>query len=143
MNHSFLYYNYYLHVHSCMLIIIYSCMLIIIYSCMLIMYPYNNAHVHGYPCTYAQIPVYPCTPICSLIHTYFVHLCTLEAPCTFHVHAYPYTLIYTHTCNSCNIDTSDLPDMYAQSLRAAGPRAEGIQGLGHTYQANHECLCYN
>ena len=28
--------------------------------------------------------------------------------------------------NSCNIGTSDLPDMYAQSPRAAGPRAEGI-----------------
>ena len=30
------------------------------------------------------------------------------------------------TCNSCNIGMSDLPDMYAQSLGAAGPRAEGI-----------------
>ena len=29
-------------------------------------------------------------------------------------------------CNSCNIGTSDLPDMYAQSPRAAGLRAEGI-----------------
>ena len=29
-------------------------------------------------------------------------------------------------CNSCNIGTSDLPDMYAQSPRAAGPRAKGI-----------------
>jgi len=28
--------------------------------------------------------------------------------------------------NSCNMGTRDLPDMYAQSLRAAGPRAEGI-----------------
>ena len=35
-----------------------------------------------------------------------------------------------HVCmyvfDSCNMGTSDLPDMYAQSLRAAGPRAEGI-----------------
>ena len=30
------------------------------------------------------------------------------------------------TCNSCNIGTSDLRDMYAQSPRAAGPRAEVI-----------------
>ena len=30
------------------------------------------------------------------------------------------------TSNSCNIGTSDLPDMYAQSSRAAGLRAEGI-----------------
>ena len=28
-----------------------------------------------------------------------------------------------YACNSCNIGTSDLPDMYAQSLRAAGPKA--------------------
>ena len=28
-------------------------------------------------------------------------------------------------CNSCNMGMRDLPDMYAQSLRAAGPRAEG------------------
>ena len=33
-------------------------------------------------------------------------------------------------CDSCNMGTSDLPDMYAQSPRAAGPRAEGI----HTRQ---------
>ena len=31
-----------------------------------------------------------------------------------------------YVCNSCNIGMSDLPDMYAQSPRAAGPRAEGI-----------------
>ena len=37
---------------------------------------------------------------------------------------------------SCNIGTSDLPDMYAQSR---GLRAR----FGHTYQANHSCLCYN
>ena len=29
-------------------------------------------------------------------------------------------------CNSRNMGISDLPDMYAQSLRAAGLRAEGI-----------------
>ena len=28
--------------------------------------------------------------------------------------------------DSCNMGTRDLPDMYAQSPRAAGPRAEGI-----------------
>ena len=28
--------------------------------------------------------------------------------------------------DSCNMGTSGLPDMYAQSPRAAGPRAEGI-----------------
>ena len=30
------------------------------------------------------------------------------------------------TCISCNMGMRDLPDMYARSLRAAGPRAEGI-----------------
>ena len=29
-------------------------------------------------------------------------------------------------CNSCNMGVRDLPDMYAQSPRAAGPRTEGI-----------------
>ena len=29
-------------------------------------------------------------------------------------------------CNSCNMGMSALPDMYSQSPRAAGPRAEGI-----------------
>ena len=38
--------------------------------------------------------------------------------------------------NSCNIGTSDLPDMYAQTQRTAGPRAEGMQ-------ANHELLICN
>ena len=37
---------------------------------------------------------------------------------------------HTYVCkcifDSCNIGTSDLPDIYAQSSRAAGPRAEGI-----------------
>ena len=32
----------------------------------------------------------------------------------------------SYVYNSCNISTNDLPDMYAQSLRAAGPRAESI-----------------
>ena len=34
--------------------------------------------------------------------------------------------------------TRDLPDMYALSPRACGPRASG-----HTYQANPSCPCYN
>ena len=29
-------------------------------------------------------------------------------------------------CNNCNIGTSDMPDKYAQGLRAIGQRAEGI-----------------
>ena len=29
-------------------------------------------------------------------------------------------------CNSCNMGKRDLPDMYARSPRATGPRAEGI-----------------
>ena len=46
-------------------------------------------------------------------------------------------------CNSCNMAMGDLPDMYAQGPRAAGPRGEGMHtmwpsGFGHTYQANHE-----
>ena len=39
---------------------------------------------------------------------------------------------------SCNMGTRDLPDMYALSPRACGPRASG-----HTYQANPLCPCYN
>ena len=38
--------------------------------------------------------------------------------------------------NSCNIGTINLPDMYAQSLRAAGLRAEGI----HIRQIMHAML---
>ena len=35
---------------------------------------------------------------------------------------------------TCNMGSQDLPDMYAFSLRACGPRA---------YQANPSCPCYN
>ena len=38
----------------------------------------------------------------------------------------PAALGLLEICNSCNMGTRDLPDMYAQSPRAAGPRAEGI-----------------
>ena len=31
-----------------------------------------------------------------------------------------------NVCNSYNMGTSALPDVYARSSRAAGPRAEGI-----------------
>ena len=46
------------------------------------------------------------------------------------------------TGNGCNMGTSDLPDMYAQSPRAC---ARPVPGFGHTgtYQANHSCPCYN
>ena len=37
-----------------------------------------------------------------------------------------YIHMYKHTCNSCNIGKSDLPDMYAQSPKAAGPRSDGM-----------------
>ena len=40
---------------------------------------------------------------------------------------YTSTYLYcAHTFDSCNMGTSDLPDMYAQSPRAAGLRAESI-----------------
>jgi len=39
--------------------------------------------------------------------------------------------------NTCNMGTSDLPDMYARNPRAAP------SGFGHTYQANHSCPCCN
>ena len=35
---------------------------------------------------------------------------------------YIFLAIY-YICNSCNIGTSDLPDMYALSRRACGPQA--------------------
>ena len=31
-----------------------------------------------------------------------------------------------HACIGCNMGMGDLPDMYEQSLRAAGPRFKGI-----------------
>ena len=37
-----------------------------------------------------------------------------------------YVRVCMYVCNSCNMGTRDLPDMYAQSPRAAGLRAEGI-----------------
>ena len=40
-------------------------------------------------------------------------------------------------CISYNMSKRDLPDIYA---RALGPAA---LGLGHIYQANPECPCYN
>jgi len=45
--------------------------------------------------------------------------------------------------NICNMGTHDLPDMYARSPWAAGIHIRQILGCGHTYQANHECPCYN
>ena len=33
---------------------------------------------------------------------------------------------YEYTLYSCNMGTSGLPDIYTQSTRAAGPRAEGV-----------------
>ena len=45
----------------------------------------------------------------------YVHICTDVHVCK-----------YVHVCNSCNIGISDLPNMYAQTSRAAGPRAESI-----------------
>ena len=40
---------------------------------------------------------------------------------------------------SYNIGKSGLPDIYIQSLRATGLRAEGVA----IYQVNHERPCYN
>ena len=37
-----------------------------------------------------------------------------------------YIYIYIYICISYNMGTSALPDMYARSPRATGPRAEGI-----------------
>ena len=51
-----------------------------------------------------------------------------------HVYLYIYITVIIAiyvTWNSCNMGTSGLPGMYAQSR---GPQAQG-----HTYQANHEC----
>ena len=40
---------------------------------------------------------------------------------------YIYIYIISYICKSCNMAMRDLPDMYAKSPRAAGPRAEGIR----------------
>ena len=37
-----------------------------------------------------------------------------------------YTYIYIYIFNSYTMGTSGLPDIYTQSPRAAGPRAEGV-----------------
>ena len=58
-----------------------------------------------------HICIHTCMHVYMYMHAY-IHTC---------IHAYIYTLF-----NSCNMGMSDLPDMYAQSPRAAGPRAEGI-----------------
>ena len=39
---------------------------------------------------------------------------------------YIYIYIHVYICISYNMDTSALPDMYARSARATGPRAEGM-----------------
>ena len=59
----------------------------------------------------------------------------------------PYLLLQRSTiCNSCNMGTSDLPDISALDLGRCAP--EGLvhcapEGLVRIYQANHECACYN
>ena len=47
-----------------------------------------------------------------------------------------------NTNNSYNMDTRDLPDMYAQNSRAAGPRAEGIH-ISQITRAHVTSNCYN
>ena len=41
--------------------------------------------------------------------------------------------------NTCNMGARDLPDMYALSPQACGPRASGI----HIRQIPHAHACYN
>ena len=52
-----------------------------------------------------------------------------------------YTWIRNATCNSCNMGTSALPDMYAQSLRAIGPRLRAYI-LGKTQVPMLQLICY-
>ena len=51
----------------------------------------------------------------------------------------------SETCNSCNMDMRDLPDMYAQGPRATGPRAESIHTRqimnGHVTSIYYVSLC--
>ena len=57
---------------------------------------------------------------CKLKHAYtYTHTCILAT----YIQTYIYTVA---TCNSCNIDMRDLPDVHAQSLRATKSRAKGI-----------------
>ena len=46
-------------------------------------------------------------------------------------------LIHDDLCNSYNMGTWGLPDLYPQAL---GP---ATLGLGYIYQANPKCPCYN
>ena len=46
---------------------------------------------------------------------------------------HPCTHTYICTLYSCNMSTSDLPEMYAQSPK----------DCRHTFQANHKCPCYS
>ena len=62
--------------------------------------------------------------------------CSMQCAMYVYVYVHVHTYVHTYTSaidggikctfDSCNMGTSDLPDMYAQSPRAAGPRAEGI-----------------
>ena len=56
--------------------------------------------------------MYTCVYILYMYICMHMYVCTCE--------------IYSEICNSCNMAMGDLPDMYAQSPRAAGLRAEGI-----------------
>ena len=60
--------------------------------------------------------------VCSLTKLNFISY-------TIHTYTYIYiyNIMYMYVCMYvCMISTSDLPDMYAQSLSVAGLRAEGI-----------------
>ena len=52
----------------------------------------------------------------------FKHLAIQKATCV-HIHIATYTYTHTHLCNSCNMCSCDLSDMYALSPQARGPQA--------------------
>ena len=63
------------------------------------------------------------------------------------MYIYIYIYVYIYICNSYTMGKRDLPDIYTQSPRAAGPRAEGVyirqipsaHGITNIF---HITLCY-
>ena len=66
---------------------------------------YECMDVYMYACMY---DMYACMNVC---------MCTCTCMCMY---------MRIILCNSCNMGMKDLPDMYAQSPRTAGPRVEDI-----------------
>ena len=77
------------------------------------------------------------------VHTY-IHACIYICMHILSIHICIHTYLYAHikhTCNSCNMAIRDLPDVYAQSSRAAHTCLQGYKyKLLMPYGQGVECL---